>query len=61
MLDKYKKRQAMLEELINLANTSDEDLEKMDYREKQKVYKSKNILCRRIWDSSKGTYRKKSL
>lgn len=45
-----------LDNLIRLANTSDEDLRKMNFKDKQKVYKAKNRLCIRSWDSSKGTY-----
>lgn len=55
---KKKEKNKELEELINLANTSDEDLKKMNYRDKQKVYKAKNRLCKKFWDSSKGTYRR---
>ena len=46
----------MIQELINLANTSDKDLSKMNFKEKQKVFKAKNQLCNKFWDSSKGTY-----
>ena len=47
-----------LEELIKYANTSDKKLEKMSYKEKQKVFKAKNSLCNLAWNSSKnGTYR----
>lgn len=55
MLDKRNKK---LEEAIKLANTSEEDLEKMNYKEKQKVFKAKSSLCKIVWDSSKGTYKK---
>lgn len=58
MFDKDKDKKEKLEELINLANTPDEELEKMNFRDKQKVYKAKNKLCRKSWDSSKGTYRR---
>lgn len=55
MLDKRNKK---LEEAIKLANTSEEDLEKMNYKEKQKVFKAKSSLYKIVWDSSKGTYKK---
>lgn len=58
MFDKDKDKKEKLEELINLANTPEEELEKMNFRDKQKVYKAKNKLCRKSWDSSKGTYRR---
>lgn len=58
MFDKDKDKKEKLEELINLANTPEEELEKMNFRDKQKVYKAKNRLCRKSWDSSKGTYRR---
>ena len=58
MFDKDKDKKEKLEELINLANTPEEELEKMTFRDKQKVYKAKNKLCRKSWDSSKGTYRR---
>jgi len=58
MFDKDKDKKEKLEELINLANTPDEELEMMNFRDKQKVYKAKNKLCRKSWDSSKGTYRR---
>lgn len=58
MFDKDKDKKEKLEELINLANTPEEELEKMNYRDKQKVYKAKNRLCKKTWDSSKGTYRR---
>lgn len=38
MLDKLEERNKKLEKTIQLANTSDEDLEKMSFREKQKVF-----------------------
>lgn len=41
MLDKLEERNKKLEKTIQLANTSDEDLEKMSFREKQKVFKAK--------------------
>ena len=59
MLDKLEERNKKLEKTIQLANTSDEDLEKMSFREKQKVFKAKASLCKIVWDSSKGTYKKK--
>lgn len=45
-----------LNKLIQLANTSDKKLSKMNYKEKQKVYKAKSSLGKLKYDSSKGTY-----
>ena len=56
MKDKIKTKSEKLKELINLANTSDKDLSKMNYKEKQKVFKARNQLCNKFWDSSKDTY-----
>ena len=48
-----------LKETVDLANTSDKKLEKMSWKEKQKVYKAKSSLCRVVWNSSEqGTYKK---
>ena len=48
-----------LKETVDLANTSDKKLEKMSWKEKQKVYKAKSSLCRVVWNSGEqGTYRK---
>lgn len=47
-----------LEETIKLANTPDKKIDKMNYKEKQKVYKAKSSLCKLVWNSNKhGTYR----
>lgn len=51
-----KTRSEKIQELIKLANTSDKDLAKMNYKEKQKVFKAKSQLCNKVWDSSNGTY-----
>lgn len=56
MKDKMKTRSEKMQELIKLANTSEKDLAKMNYKEKQKVFKAKNQLCSKVWDSSNGTY-----
>ena len=56
MKDKMKTRSEKMQELIKLTNTSEKDLAKMNYKEKQKVFKAKNQLCNKFWDSSKGTY-----
>ena len=46
MKDKMKTRSEKMQELIKLANTSDKDLSKMSYKERQKVFKAKNQLCK---------------
>lgn len=56
MLDKLKDEKEKLQKLIDLANTPDEEIEKMSFKDKQKVFKAKNQLCHKCWDSSKGTY-----
>ena len=61
MFDKDKERQEKLEELVDLANTPEEELKKMSYKDKQKVYVAKSRLGRKTWDSSKGTYRRNNL
>lgn len=63
MFDKEKERKEKLEKLIKLTNTSDEDLAKMNFKEKQAVFKAKNSLCKIVFVSrdknGKGlTYRK---
>ena len=53
------KKLKKLQETIKLAETSDKKLEKMSWKEKQKVFKAKSSLCKVVWNSSeKGTYRK---
>lgn len=56
MNDNFKTRSEKLQELIDLANTPDEEIQKMSFRDKQKVFKAKSQLCHKCWDSSKGTY-----
>lgn len=51
-----KDKQEKLTELISLANTSDKKLSKMNYKDKQKVFKAKSNLCKLFHNSSKGTY-----
>ena len=59
MFDKDKEKHEKLEAMIKLAETSDEELAKMNYKEKQQVFKAKNGLCRIVWKSGeKGTYKK---
>lgn len=43
--DKYT-RAKKLEELLKITDISEEELEKLDYKEKQKYYKAKSKLCR---------------
>ena len=50
-----------MEELINYANTRDKKLEKMSYKEKQKVFKAKSSLCKLVWNSKNGTYRNENI
>lgn len=64
MLDREKERQELLKKTLKLANTSDEELAKMSFREKQAVFKAKNSLIKIAFVSrdknGKGiTYRKK--
>lgn len=40
-----------LEHLIDLANKTDEEIEKMNYKEKQKVYKAKSSLGKIVFNS----------
>ena len=40
------KKEEKLNKMIKLANTSDEKLEKMNWKEKQAVYKAKSSLCK---------------
>lgn len=56
MDDKFKTKSEKLQELIDLANTPDEEIQKMSFKDKQKVFKAKSQLCHKCWDSSKGTY-----
>ena len=61
MLDKNKENK--LEELLKIVSISDEELEKLTYKEKQKYYRAKNKLCKVVFVSrnkrGKGlTYRK---
>lgn len=42
---------------INRLNNIIDEFE--DWLEKQKVFKAKTSLCKKVWDSSKGTYKKK--
>lgn len=49
-------RHKKLEELTKTANVSDEELQNMSYKDKQKVFKAKNMLCKIVWKSGeKGT------
>lgn len=61
MLDKNKEDK--LEKLLKIVSISDEELEKLTYKEKQKYYRAKNKLCKVVFVSrnkkGKGlTYRK---
>lgn len=40
------KKAKKLEELLKITDISEEELEKLDYKEKQKYYKAKSKLCR---------------
>lgn len=61
MLDKNKEDK--LEKLLKIVSISDEELEKLNYKEKQTYYRTKNKLCKVVFVSrnkqGKGlTYRK---
>jgi len=63
MIDKSVKRQQKLEKLLKITNITDEELEKLDFKGKQKYYKAKSKLCNVAFTSrdKKGngiTYRK---
>lgn len=52
-----------LEELLKITDISEEEIEKLDYKEKQKYYKAKSKLCRisfvsRDKDGNGITYKK---
>lgn len=49
MLDKNRKDR--LEELLKIVSISDEELEKLTYKEKQKYYRAKNKLCKVVFVS----------
>lgn len=48
---KAQEHQEKLESLIELANTPDDELKKMTFKEKQKVFNAKNKLCRVAWNT----------
>lgn len=50
------KRLKKLAERIKLADTPDKKIEKMSFREKQRVYAAKAGLSKIFWTSDKGTY-----
>lgn len=41
-----------LNEFIELANTNDKQLSKMNYKDKQKVFKAKSKLCKLVFVSN---------
>lgn len=53
MINKLDKRMKKAEDTIKLANTPDKDIEKMDYKQKQKVFKAKSKVMK-IFHVSKG-------
>ena len=60
--NKYTKAKK-LEQLLKITNISEEEIEKLDYKEKQKYYKAKSKLCRvsfvsRDKDGNGITYKK---
>lgn len=64
MINNDIKRKKKLEELFKITNISEEEIEKLDYKEKQKYYKAKSKLCKisfvsRDKDGKGITYRKK--
>lgn len=46
MINNDIKKAKKLEELFKITNISEEELEKLDYKGKQKYYKAKSKLCR---------------
>jgi len=57
MFDKLAEKRRKLKETIELANATEEEVAKMDYKEKQKYYKAKASLGKIIYQG--GTFRKK--
>jgi len=53
-----KTEEEKLEELIELADISDEELKKLNYKEKQAHYRAKTKLCK-VFYNGNGPYRKK--
>ncbi len=51
MLDNNKNKKDRLEELLKIVSISDEELEKLTYKEKQKYYRAKNKLCKVVFVS----------
>lgn len=49
MIDKNKEDK--LEKLLKIVSISDEELEKLTYKEKQKYYRAKNKLCKVVFVS----------
>ncbi len=49
-----KLKREKIEELIKIANTPEEELSKMSFKEKQKVFSAKNKLCKVFYRG--GTY-----
>ena len=57
------KKDKKLRELLEITNISDEELEKLNFKEKQRYFKAKNKLCKVFFvsknESGKGlTYKK---
>ena len=57
------KKKDKLEELLEITNISEEELEKLNFKEKQKYFKARNKLCRVFFVSRNGngkglTYKK---
>ena len=55
---KERKKSEKFNKMVELANTPESKVEKMNFRQKQKYYAAKSKLGRVFYDSSKGTYRK---
>ena len=44
-------------DMVELVNTSEKKVKKMNYKQKQRYYEAKNIICHVFHDSTrKGTY-----
>jgi len=56
MFDKLAEKRKKLEDKIKLANSTEKEIAKMDYKEKQKYYKAKASLGKIF--HQKGTYKK---
>ena len=56
MLDKLFKKEKKQQELIKLASMTEEEVEKLYYKGKQKHYAAKSKICTVFHNSKDGTY-----